>query len=159
PLANRPKELIAKWNRKQKFMMLGARTSAATILLSVFMLVLPVSGTEEEANPPATTAVSNSQEEAAPEQQGAQTGIGTPTQQSNQPGLQVAFVKPAGENTMGKALSALLKGTGGGQKTGIAAMLQQEGKWRRWTGDTRLLAMTKRQGEANPVAVNLLDGA
>ncbi|AZN42219.1 L,D-transpeptidase [Paenibacillus albus] len=158
PLANRPKELIAKWNRKQKFMMLTARTSAATLLLSGLMLVLPVSGEKEEADAPTEMAASTSPKgNSQNQQQHEQAQASEP--QSSQPGLNVAIVRPAGDNTIGKALSALLKGAGIKQQIGIAAMLQQAGKWRKWTGETRVLAMAKRQGEAAPVAVQLLDGA
>lgn len=156
PLTNQPKAMIAKWNRKQKLTMLGARTTAATILLSGLMLLMPISWAKDEADSPTEAAVSESKgEDTSPQQAQSQAGA----KQSNPPGLQVAIVKPAGDNTMGKALSALLKGAGGQAQTGIAAMLQQKGNWRSWTGETRLLAMTKRQGEANPVAVDLLDGA
>ncbi|SEM70628.1 L,D-transpeptidase [Paenibacillus sp. OV219] len=153
PLANRPKELIANWNRKQKLMMLAARASTAMLLLLGLMLVLPVSGEKDEADSLADMATNTSPKGNNSQQQQASAP------QSNQPGINVAIVKPAGDNTMGKALSSLLKGTGAKQQTGIAAMLQQAGKWRKWTGETRLLAMTKRQGEADPVAVSLLDGA
>ncbi|REE84378.1 L,D-transpeptidase-like protein [Paenibacillus taihuensis] len=160
PLANQPKALIAKWNRKQKLTMLAARTAAATILLSSLMLIMPIGWAKDEADSPKETALSDTKDEAASQQRGgkSQTG-GAQAPQSDPPGLHVAIVKPAGDDTMGKALSALLRGAGRGTQTGIAAMLQQNGKWRSWTGGTRLLAMTKRQGDANPVAVNLLDGA
>ena len=49
---------------------------------------------------------------------------------------------------LGRALGALLQGNGGEDGKGLAAALEQNGKWRKWTGNTRLLAQTAKKAKA-----------
>ncbi|MBW7461829.1 hypothetical protein K0U00_48045, partial [Paenibacillus sepulcri] len=48
----------------------------------------------------------------------------------------------------------------GGEKSadlGLAVMLEQDDSWRKWTGNTRMLLSTKRQGEGQAFNVSLHD--
>ncbi|WP_219837904.1 L,D-transpeptidase [Paenibacillus sp. R14(2021)] len=143
PLASEPKQMIAAWNRKRRSRMLLMRTTAGLLAILALTLILPLSKKDEDAKQGSNSV----QSEASAD----------PVQTSDEsPGLAVMFVKPSGGGTLGKALGVLLKGSGGGAKIGLAVMLEQDGPWRKWTGDTRIVVQTQKQrdGQAD---VSLLD--
>ena len=143
PLANEPKQMIAAWNRKRGLRMTALRTSAALIGLLALMLLVSPGNSDEAADPAAEQPSLASDSADAP-------GSGS--------GLKVVVVKPAGGDgaMLGRALGALLQGNGGEDGKGLAAALEQNGKWRKWTGNTRLLAQTAKKGKGS-ADVSLLD--
>ncbi|MBM7563697.1 L,D-transpeptidase [Paenibacillus sacheonensis] len=144
PLVNEPRQILAVWNRKRKRLLLGARTSAAALVILALMLAFSTASSEEDAGEAADRQPMPGIEQAAGQEPGS--------------GPRIAFVKPAGgDGTMlGNALGVLLRSASQTKEKGLAVSLEQDGKWRKWTGNTRLLAETERQGTGR-AGVSLLD--
>ncbi|BBH19334.1 hypothetical protein Back11_06790 [Paenibacillus baekrokdamisoli] len=137
PLASEPQHIIKSWNRKRKFKMLAARTVTATIILLLAIIANPFVQLYEEEN--------------------MKESLTTATYDKTQgEKLDVVFVNPVSEKAVGQSLGALLEGSGSAE-TGLAVMLEQDEKWRKWTGDTRILLSTKKQGSGQGYAIQMLD--
>ncbi|MBP3961327.1 L,D-transpeptidase [Paenibacillus lignilyticus] len=140
-LAQDPSVILEQWNKKRRISRLLTRISVASVVFLGIILAAPFGLAKDEA-----------------EQDSGKETVQMKSLSAAKNGLRVAFIKPAREKTLGNALGALLTGEGNTSQTGLAVMLQQDGKWRKWTGKTRILAEAKRDGKADAAAVRLLDG-
>ncbi|MBW7477713.1 L,D-transpeptidase [Paenibacillus oenotherae] len=134
PLAKAPKLMIADWNRKRRINKLLRRSAVIALLLLGITIINPFSSGNKEQEEALTAAVMEASDRMA-----------------------VVFVKPATEEGLGRALGALIEDGAQSPAYGIAAMLEQEGNWRKWTGATRLLLSTQRQGSGEAFEVGMLD--
>ncbi|SDW53950.1 L,D-transpeptidase [Paenibacillus sp. CF384] len=137
-LALDPSVILEQWNKKRRNRRLLTRISVASVLFLGLILAAPFGMAKDEAE----------------QDQGKELVNPAATAEK---GLGVFFIKPAGQETLGNALGTLLSGKGNTSQAGLAVMLQQDGKWRKWTGKTRILAEAKRDGKADAAAVRLLD--
>ncbi|QHW34242.1 L,D-transpeptidase [Paenibacillus rhizovicinus] len=145
PLANEPQQLIAEWNRKRRRRMLALRASASVLLLAALMLlIVPGAARDDAGSDEALQSV---------------TDTNPVTAKPPDDGLKVVFVKPAGSDAamLGKALGVLTQGGSQSDGKGLAVSLEQDGKWRKWTGKTRLLAQTAKQDGQGQADIGLLD--
>ncbi|QYR23451.1 L,D-transpeptidase [Paenibacillus sp. sptzw28] len=146
PLASEPQQMIAQWNRKRRLKMLAVRSAAAMMLLLAAVLADPFAGhqdggyiNENEAS------IISSGKEASGNAEAAQL-------------VRVVFVEPSESSAVGTAIGDLMDAGGGkAPRLGLAAMLQQEDSWRKWTGDTRMILSMRRQGMGEAFDVTLLD--
>lgn len=146
PLANEPQQMIAEWNRTRRRRLLALRTASAALLLALMTMFIRPHGYEDGAG----EAPGRSKPSAA-------APVAAPAVMKD--GLQVVFVKPGGSDAamLGNALGALLQGGRSGAGRGLAVSLEQDGKWRKWTGTTRLLAQTAPMDGQGRADVGLLD--
>ncbi|SFI26788.1 Lipoprotein-anchoring transpeptidase ErfK/SrfK [Paenibacillus sp. UNC496MF] len=148
PLANEPKQMIAAWNRKRGRRFLALRTGGAAAILLALMLAISPGGPKDEADPG----------DPAAEPATLSSGLApAPGQAAAPAGPEVVVVKPAdgAGGLLDQALGALLGGAAR-PREGLAAALEPAGAWRLWTGKTRLLAQTARQGRGG-AEVAMLD--
>jgi hypothetical protein len=140
PLASEPQQIIKAWNRKRKFKVLAARTAGAAILLWLALLANPFAGFNEDKDDS-----EDAQPVAAYEIQKQQR-------------LQVVFTKALTRQPVGQSLGVLLEGSSSAAAgTGLAVMLEQQGAWRKWTGDTRIILSAKKQGSGEAYEIQMLD--
>ncbi|MFC5653422.1 L,D-transpeptidase [Paenibacillus solisilvae] len=142
PLASEPKEIIKAWNRKRKFKVLAARSAGAAALLWIVLLANPFAGFMNEDR-------DESDEDA-------KTGTISDAQEKQQR-LQVVFTKPNMQQPIGSSLGALTVGNSSSAGEGLAVMLEQDGKWRKWTGGTRILLSAKKKGSGEGYDIRMLD--
>lgn len=157
PLAAEPEQMLKDWNRKRSRRFLALRTTTATLAVAAIWLAFSSGRTDKEAGPGQSDFTQ-------------QTPMAATVDGHIGNALKVVLVKPATTEAamLGYALGALMQGSGsakagagsdtetGTAEQGLAAMLQQQGKWRLWTGHARLLAQTNRQSDSR-TAVALLD--
>lgn len=138
PLALEPQHIIKAWNRKRTMKILTARTLLASLLLLFALLANPFGQVHKDG-----------------QDKGSLPGVSDELAERKKE-LQVVFVKPSSQQVIGPALEILLGGSGSAE-TGLGVMLEQNGKWRKWTGNTRILMSTKRQGAGQAFAIQMLD--
>jgi len=133
--AKSPEEAIRSYNRKRRFKSAAGRTAAAAALLLALSVAAPASPGEGPA--------------------------GTPPQKLellHDGGAAVVFVPQADASSAGSALQRLLYSSGGAAY-GLAVQLGKAGKWRMWTGETRVLLSVERPAGGASASVSLLDAA
>ncbi|GGD55198.1 L,D-transpeptidase [Paenibacillus nasutitermitis] len=145
PLASEPQQLIAQWNRRRRMKLLALRSTIALLLLIGAVLTDPFRGDHSNN--------SNLTGEQATEAAGEPVGEDKGTARD----VRVVFVKPTDPNGVGKAMGALMRNGKQSADLGLAAMLEEEGSWRKWMGNTRMLLSAKRQGSGQAYNVGMLD--
>ncbi|WP_274650095.1 L,D-transpeptidase [Paenibacillus humicola] len=137
PLAGEPQEMIAAWNRSRRLKSLLRRSAAAALLLLGFAMAEPLANVHDGSL-----------------QEG--TAVETDHAGGQSASVRVAFIRPTDNDAVGKALGALLQEGRKLPDTGLAAMLEQNGGWRLWTGRTRLL-LAVQSGGGPHAAISMLD--
>ena len=140
PLASEPQQIIKLWNRKRKYKVLAARAAGTAVLLWIALLANPFAGLNENKD---------DSEDAQP------VAVYDVQQQQR---LRVVFTKAQSQQPVGQSLGVLLEGRSlAAAGTGLAVILEQQGTWRKWTGGTRILLSTKKQGSGEAYEIQMLD--
>ncbi|MCQ6563010.1 L,D-transpeptidase [Paenibacillus mendelii] len=141
PMAKGPQQMIQVWNRKRRIRTLFRRSIVIAVLLLGGLMALPHMG-------PSSLPGEDSMEAALG---GEQTQNGMKEQ------MQVVLMNPAVNRPLGKSLELLLEGESKPSDYGLSVMLEQLGSWRSWTGDTRILLSTRKQGEGEAYQIQMHD--
>ncbi|UVI28050.1 L,D-transpeptidase [Paenibacillus spongiae] len=143
PMAQPPEQMIQAWNRKRRIRLMLYRSIGIAVLLLLFLMALPVKA-------PSNLPGEDNMEAAL---------SGGQDQQEEKEQVKVVFVKPAVIRPMGNSLELLLEEGTKPPRYGLSVMLEQRGSWRYWTGDTRILLSTRKQGAGEAYQVQMHDAA
>ncbi|MBD2872806.1 L,D-transpeptidase [Paenibacillus arenilitoris] len=136
PLSENQLQLLKDWDERQRKKRLARRSAAIGMLLLLVAVLLPVNGTihEEEA---AVKPVPVAPAEAAP--------------------VGVVFVPRKELRPVGQAWNSIAAAGTQAPSYTIAARLEEEAGWRKWTGNTKLLMTVEREAAAGKLEASMLD--
>ncbi|MFF2481585.1 L,D-transpeptidase [Paenibacillus sp. NPDC058071] len=134
PLADgQPQQVLEQWNARQRRKRLAQRVAGLAVLLLLLVVALPggQDDSTETADAPQIIAWIR-------------------------PQFGVVLVRPQEREQVGKAWSAMLAWPRQ-PVLAVAARLEEEDGWRKWTGSKRLVMSVERENEAAPLQVRMYD--
>jgi hypothetical protein len=135
PLSENQLQLLKAWAKRQKKKKLATRAAMLAALLLIVAVLLPSNGAvfKENASQPATA------------------------EQIDAPSVGVVFVPLKERQPMGSAMNALVSAAGEAPLLTVAARLEEDAGWRKWTGNTKLLMAIQRKAASSMLQVAMLD--
>jgi lipoprotein-anchoring transpeptidase ErfK/SrfK len=135
PLSENQLLLLKAWDKRQKKKKLANRAALLAGLLLLIAVLAPANGAVFKEN-------------AAQPVSGEQSGAHS---------VGVVFVPLKERQPAGSAMNALVSAANEAPKLTIAARLEEEGGWRKWTGNTKLLMGIHKDNESSKLEVSMFD--
>lgn len=135
PLSENQLNLLKAWDRRQKKLKLARRTALIAVLLLLVAVFVPAIGSDpiDEA------------------------GLPKPVAQFESLPVGVVFIPQKERYPIGSAWNSLMAAAGDVPLLTIAARLEEDAGWRKWTGDTRLLMAVQQDGANSKLQTAMLD--
>ncbi|WP_169082032.1 L,D-transpeptidase [Paenibacillus sp. PL91] len=135
PLSENQLQLLKAWANRQKKKKLATRSAMLAALLLLIAVLVPANGAIFKEN--AAQPVSGEQDEA--------------------PSVGVVFVPQKERQPLGSALNALVSAAEEAPLLTIAARLEEDAGWRKWTGNTKLLMAIQKDSASSMLQMAMLD--
>ena len=135
PLSENQLQLLRAWDRQQKKKKLARRTALIAGLLLTVAVLVPANGSliKEKAVQP------------------------IPVVQAETLPVGVVFIPQKERFPIGSAWNSLIDAANDAPLLTIAARLEEDAGWRKWTGDTRLLMAVQKESGNSKLQVSMLD--
>lgn len=135
PLSENHLQLLKAWDRKHKKKKLARRTALLAVLLLLVAVLVPANSADftERAIQPISVVSAES------------------------PPVGVVFIPQKERYPIGSAWNSLMGAANDAPLLTIAARLEEDAGWRKWTGGTRLLMAVQKEGANSKLQVTMLD--